>query len=666
MHPRNSPIAVDWHVNALHHVLLRHNIQLDERRTHEIAYLQETINRLPTTAFDHLEVLRIFDLALSKRTPFMLGIGKQAKALSTIDLFYSSLIVGLKSHNETYSGITDLKEIVSHLPQKSFYNGDLTDAIALASALERVFLQGLAWRIQASPQQAREDYLKLLRPLDKESLNAFSAAYLYIASTGAGDPQDFHDMLCQLNPAIRKKSSSVIQALKSLPLKERFIDDNACQTFIQNDMIDFLGRNSDHFELSEKTMDVIRCTLLDDFIKSTKPITNPQMKGLEHYFTPKQIDSIVAKQAITRLDDLHPTLRQTDACKRLIQDLLGNQVDLAWLIPNLNTIENLGRKRLLNGWLLTTLLSARGNTAISKHVLALESEGWLKVMSDRRELQAMVAGLLTHHQHADDLTPDLSNLITTYFIKHKPGLVFIKQLKEGAKSEISKNLVDALTSHYQSNMIKKLTKKILSSSAYHAHIFYEFEIYYKQHRDERLALLDALTIINDEHFHHGKSPLLIFLLAHPPLLRFGARLALRLKHAFEYHQLSNIERQMPTIYIRMLKSIMKDPDALKDIEAYFKITDGITRDSGFVYNSLESVKPHIHSAIETARANGRIRLNSQENAALTAFYRDAGITAPLSKPKTSHMNRFFSPEKVSEKPVEEATSEARSAKVLSV
>lgn len=665
MHPRTLAMQTAWHATALHHLLLKHNIQLDERRTQQHLYLQKTINRLPTTVFDHLEVLRLFHLALSHREPIIVRIGKHRKHLATLDLFYCSMIVGLKMYAEAPQGFIDLIDILLELEDESVFQGEIKSAINLMTSLESAFLKGIGWRFHGSPQQALEHYRMLLRPLNQKSLNRFSAGHLYTASTGAGDHQSIHEVLCELNPGLREKSAPVMQCLSALPLKVAFVEDNSTKSFIEDDIFDFLTSEQTDFNLSEKSMNIIRCTLSEYFRIKTKPIKISQLEDLKHYFTTVQIERIKTRNIISRLEALEPKKKKSDACTQLIQDLLANEVNLAWLMPILTSLEALHKKAPLHPWVLITVFTNHKKSAfILHHILRLSQEGWLEAINKRKELKQLVAGLIFHHYLAANLMPDIKNIIEAHFIKTNPGLYSIKQLIQPNQSELGKQLTDGLLSHYYKGIKNKLVKKIVTASAYDAHTFTKLELYLEKFPDQRLACLEALTIIKEDLLYQKTSPLLIALLAMPERLRFGARLAYLLKNTFDIYELNKIPEQMPTIYSRILKSVYNDPVALHGINEFFKINNGDYKDSIYTLNSIDAVKPHIRSVIDAAIAKGRIRLDSVEIADLHAFYKSYDMAGPLPPANNLPICHFFAPKIISGDPSEESNDCA--SRVLSV
>lgn len=639
MHTRKRPLNDSWHLAALDHLLIRYDRHLDERRSDQILYLYQTIGSLSTTSLDYLEILRLFQKALSSQKNFKIG----RHTLTTLELFYASIIVGLKLYNETYPGEIKLTEIELKLPTQSIYRHQ----IAYAKMLEHAFLQGMNWCVEGSLSEKSRAYIELLQGLDKRLLSQLASSFLIIASTGTGNDRLLRKVFYHINPDFREKSKQVKKGLQALPLKDYFFERNRVRNPIRNDIFNFIHGNRNHFEISQGTMAVICDTIEKYFYDNPHSIQDSERKKLAFYFTLNHINRISIINACNRIDILRLTLNPSNPFPFdiLINAIKDKTIDLKWLQPLLDGIEMLRDANELTIDIFSTIFDdpSQSHSILSAY-LNVHRQGWLSIINKNDELSKKVCGLIRYHHRAHNLMLEIQQQMRIHLMRNKPTLNELMDLQKTCVSELGQLLIKDLCIYHTTKLAQTAGGLLaIPELTLDTHLN-RLVNYIKRTPKESTHVLIALTALN-EIIQDLKAQHYLMIITAPEGLRFKARLVLVMQRCFKAYNLTCIPREMPEIFEVIINRIKSDVATLETLKLCFDKYTSKWKDNKFALNSVPGIRKHIRSVIDDAIINGKLNLSNATQYELADFYESHGFPSPDIHPSAKALpaTHLFSP-----------------------
>lgn len=619
MQARKSLFMPGWHIHALDALLIRHGIVLDGSSDIQMSHLLATIDRCNPSAFEWLEILRLFEKALHQRDTFI----KMQPSLSNIDLFFASIPIGFKWHYDLISYTTN--NVLVKLPQQSIYFREKKQA----AKLERTFLICLNWELQGTEKDLKEAYTALLKPLPECVLNQFASECLVSACTDAGDHQQLHDILCQLSPDFKIKSALVAQVILPLPLLHAFSKDVTVRNNIVHDVTAFLNAHHTTFELHERTINNINSAISRHFESLARPIQDSEFQSLAFYFTAIGIQGIVIRHLHARVLRIqsHLTPINNVPFDRLGLKLKYNEIQPAWLSPLLDGLEKLVANNSLTPEIFSSIFDDYNHShSILNAYLAINSEGWLEHISSTPSLEKMVSELVhDYHDSPETLMQGVDTTLRSYFSRVVPTLLGLARLHSKDQTERGKSLRNDLSRKYLVHFMTKQAKQLWVDPSPLTPLILNLVNYLKMNTDLNLPILYALN--NIDYIIDTINPsFYLKLVDAPDELRFKAMLSMLLVNTLNRHDLRNVVKKVPHLCETLINRVKSDQATFQDIRAHlnrFMITGN---DMQFSLNRALGLKIHIKCIIEGAIANGELHLDNNDQKKLAEFYKAFHMT----------------------------------------
>lgn len=638
MQSQHQPTGHSWYVLILTHVLSRHTIQLSLHENQQMALLCQVVSRFSPAPFDYLEILRLFDEALSKREQLKIA----ERRLSTLEIFYASVIVGLKIYNETHKYTISLREILRYLPRESDYYQKSKESRAIQDA----FLVGMNWELQPVNHDTLKAYDRLFDGLWVEPHTQLAASILVTIGVGAGDYHSLLEVLSRrFDNQFVEKSLKVISVINHLPLMNLFINNSFAMHSLFNDVHLFMTHNEELFSISQETKESIGYAIIHYYQVNAIPINQWKMDFLSHYFDETSIKNIIGATCITTLTNLshEESWGLSWQYQGLVKAINLKYIDSMWLLPILNELELLSKQGALNANMLLSIFNNINHSeAILRHYLDLHREGWLKVILTSDELFEQVSNVIHRAHPIDCLTPRIADLMKIYFTNNLPTIRVLKKLCKRVQSKLGAEVIDQLAyMRYSDHMNRIVTK--LGAHPYHCDILSRMDAYYHDHYEDQIQLLLQLEVIENELCEENVS-LAIMLLSEPNLVIYRTELIINLKETFDSLNLNAITDQLPFLYNEILSNIVID-ERLNEVIANLCLGRHLmSPESIAVFETIDSVKETIRAILEAHIENGSLKLPKDALDRLNQFYKAYEMEISVALKTNSLRLGFFSHE----------------------